>query len=185
MLELLTPGALRNALTLDNDRYEAALRFSWMELPLKLELDTLSSLLLRKVVSFHIRKAHLREHEVFQSSNLKLFIVLFLLFWTWMIFERNRNRKEIRIIVCSLLKKFLMKSSFVQMTRCKRLKNCVVFGIGPENSSSSRRVRPFVKIPNVEVGTEIVQVKVDLPWGVSTVDYADYIAFLALRLRFD
>ena len=102
-----------------------------------------------------------------------------------MIFERNRNRKEIRIIVCSLLKEFLMKSSFVQMTRCKRLKNCVVFGIGPENSSSSRRVRPFVKIPDVEIGTEIVQVKVNLPWGVSTVDYADYIAFLAFRLKFD
>ena len=61
----------------------------------------------------------------------------------------------------------------------------MVFGIGPENSSSSRRVRPFVKIPDVEIGTEIVQVKVDLPWGVSTIDYADYIAFLAFRLKFD
>ena len=158
---------------------------SWMELPLKLERDTLNILLLRKVFFFHIRKAFLREHEDFQTSNLKLFIVLFLLFRTWMIFERNRNRKEIRIIVCSLLKEFLMKSSFVQMTRCKRLKNCVVFGIGPENSSSSRGVRPFVKISDVEIGTEIVQVKVDLPWGVSAVDYADYIAFLAFRLKFD
>ena len=42
-----------------------------MELPLKLELDTLSSLLLRKVVFDRIQKERLREHGAFQSSNLK------------------------------------------------------------------------------------------------------------------
>ena len=73
-----------------------------------------------------------------------------------MVFERNRNREEIRIIVSSLLKEFLLKRSLVQMTCRQWLKNRVIFWIGPENCSSSRRVRPFVKISDVEIGAELV-----------------------------
>jgi len=82
-----------------------------MELPLTLELDTLRSRLLCKVVFGRIQKVHLREHGAFQSSNLKLVFEnckFFFVFRTRMIFERNWNRKEIRIIISPLLEEFLV-----------------------------------------------------------------------------